>query len=193
MAFNSKYWDKKYIDNLTGWNIGYISTPLKEYFDQLKNKELHILIPGAGNAYEAEYLHENGFKNVYVLDWSKIAIENFIKRCPGFPPGKIYNEDFFKHKKSYDLIIEQTFFCSLHPSQRHDYAKKIYRLLNPGGRLAGLLFDDPLYDDHPPFGGSREEYIKYFEPYFELKVFETAYNSIEPRAGRELFINFVKH
>ena len=73
-----------------------------------------------------------------------------------------------------------------------DYSRKMFELLKPGGKLVGLLFNDALNTDKPPFGGNKEEYEKYFKPYFELKVFDTAYNSIKPRAGRELFINLVK-
>ena len=69
MDFDSKYWDDRYLENNLGWDIGYISTPLKEYFDQLKIKSINILIPGAGNAYEAEYLWEKGFSNVFIIDW----------------------------------------------------------------------------------------------------------------------------
>ncbi len=66
--FNKKYWEQKYINNQTGWDIGHISTPIKNYIDQLQNKELRILIPGAGNSYEAEYLWNQGFKNLFILD-----------------------------------------------------------------------------------------------------------------------------
>ena len=69
------FWTNRYQENRTGWDIGYPSTPLKEYFDQLDNKALKILIPGAGNAYEAEYLWQQGFKNVHVLDISEIPLK----------------------------------------------------------------------------------------------------------------------
>ena len=39
---------------------------------------------------------------------------------------------------------------------------------------------------------SKSEYKKYFEPYFNIKVFETAYNSINSRKGRELFMILIK-
>jgi thiopurine S-methyltransferase len=65
-------------------------------------------------------------------------------------------------------------------------------LLNPGGKLVGLLFNDKLNTDKPPFGGTEEEYLNYFEKYFKIKTFEPCYNSIKPRAGRELFINLEK-
>ena len=51
-----EYWINRYKEERTGWDIGYPSTPLKEYIDQLQDKNLRILIPGAGNGYEAEYL-----------------------------------------------------------------------------------------------------------------------------------------
>lgn len=192
MKFDKEYWNQKYINAKTGWDIGYVSTPLKEYIDQLNNKELKILIPGCGNAYEAEYLVSKGFKNVFLIDWSETALDNFKKRAHEIPDSHLFCEDFFKHEEKYDLIIEQTFFCSLDPAERANYAKKMHGLLNNKGKLAGLLFNDRLNDDVPPFGGSMEEYVKFFEPYFYFKVYETAYNSIKPREGREIFIILLK-
>lgn len=188
MAFDKEYWNKKYINDETRWDIGYPSTPIKTYIDQLTDKNIKILIPGCGNAYEAEYLLEKGFNNVFLIDWSEIALENFKKRKHIIPDSHLFCEDFFTHNDKYDLIIEQTFFCSLDPSLRSKYANKMYELLNENGKLVGLLFDDKLNDDIPPFGGSKEEYITYFLPYFKFKVFETAYNSIGPRADREIFM-----
>jgi len=69
ILFDKDYWNEKYLQGSAGWDIGYASTPLVEYFNQLLNKDLKILIPGCGNAYEAEYLVDNGFKNVFLIDW----------------------------------------------------------------------------------------------------------------------------
>lgn len=68
----------------------------------------------------------------------------------------------------------------------------MHQLLKPKGKLVGLLFNDVLNTDHPPFGGNKIEYLPYFEQLFKLNMFEPAYNSIKPRANRELFINFEK-
>ena len=187
-GFDKNYWNDRYAKGLTQWDIGEISTPLKTYFRQLTLKTAEILIPGAGNAYEAEYLWEKGFINVYVLEISELAITNFRRRVPEFPASQIVNTDFFEYTGSYDLIVEQTFFCAIPVAKRPDYAKKVHELLKPGGRLVGLLFDFPLTKDGPPFGGSKEEYIQYFEPYFNIITLERAYNSIAPRQGTELFI-----
>jgi len=192
MQFDKEYWNEQYLKGKTVWDIGYVSTPLKEYFDQLTNKEVRILIPGCGNAYEAEYLTRLGFKNVYLIDWSDTALSNFKKKVHHIPGSRLFCEDFFEHNGEYDLIAEQTFFSSILPAERTSYAKKVHELLSAGGKLMGLLFDDPMFNDHPPFGGNKTEYVKYFEPYFEFKVFQTAYNSIKPRRGRELFMLLVK-
>jgi thiopurine S-methyltransferase len=192
IELNKDYWNQLYLDKESPWDIGYISTPLKEYFDQLTNKDLRILIPGAGNSYEAEYLHNLGFKNVYVCDYAKEPLQNLQKRCPGFDPSHLLQQDFFKLKdRGFDLIVEQTFFCAIHPSLRRNYFLKMKELLKPGGHLVGVLFDDKLNDRNPPFGGNKEEYRDYFKDIFAVKVFESCYNSIKPRAGRELFINLV--
>ncbi|WP_111707538.1 class I SAM-dependent methyltransferase [Lutibacter citreus] len=192
--FDKAYWSKKYEHQKTGWDIGYISTPIKNYFDQLTNKDLKILIPGGGNSYEAEYLHENGFKNVRVIDIANQPLINLKKRFPDFPKKDLINDDFFNHTGKYDLIIEQTFFCALDPALRKQYINHMASLLNENGKLSGLLFDFKLTNEGPPFGGSILEYTQLFNSKFEIKILERCYNSIKPRQGRELFfINSKKH
>jgi methyl halide transferase len=181
------FWDEIYQSGKMGWDIGYPSTPIKEYFDQVENKKLNILIPGAGNAYEAEYIHRKGFTNITVLDFSSEAINSFKKRVPDFPKERLIQQDFFEHENQYDLIVEQTFFCALNPQLREQYVRKMYELLRYGGKLVGLLFDDEMNKDKPPYGGSRKEYRSLFKRYFTFVRFETAYNSIKPRQERELF------
>lgn len=192
MDLTAKFWNNKYKKNKIGWDLGTISPPLKAYFDQLTNKELIILIPGGGNCYEAEYLFKIGFKNVYVIDLSETAISNIKKRIPNFPKKQLILGDFFDIKLQVDLIIEQTFFCAIHPNLRSSYASKVHEILKDEGKLVGVLFDAKLNDDHPPFGGSKNEYINYFESFYSFKTFTECYNSYTNRQGMELFINLKK-
>jgi SAM-dependent methyltransferase len=187
---NPDFWNQRYANEETGWDLKSVSPPIQQYFDLQENKNLHILIPGAGNAWEAEHLFKSGFANVHVLDYAALAVENFKNRFPDFPAAQVHCEDFFQHKGQYDCIVEQTFFCALNPNLRKDYVMQMHRLLKPGGILVGLLFNDPLNEDKPPFGGNEKEYRKLFESYFILDTFQTAINSIAPRAGREFFIRF---
>ncbi|NNK83272.1 MAG: SAM-dependent methyltransferase [Flavobacteriaceae bacterium] len=190
--FDKSYWEKKYKTQSTGWDLGEISTPLKNYIDQLDNKDLNILIPGAGHAHEAEYLWKNGFKNITIVDIAKPPLTNFKKRVSSFPLKKLVELDFFKIEGEFDLIIEQTFFCALHPSLRRNYVFQTHSLLKPNGKLAGLLFNFPLTHEGPPFGGSKKEYEKLFKPYYNINILEEAHNSIKSRQNRELFFIFEK-
>lgn len=196
MKKEQAYWTQRYKEEQTGWDIGYASNPIKAYVDQLKDKSLKILIPGAGNGYEAEYLWQQGFTNVSILDISEVPLQRFKNRNPDFPVDQILQSDFFDHEGSYDLILEQTFFCSMLPTDknRSAYAHQMAQLLSSQGKLVGVWFDFPLVMDSEkrPFGGDKKLYIKYLSPYFKTICFERCYNSIAPRLGNELFGIFVK-
>ncbi len=185
---NARYWDERYLNDDFGWDLGSVSPPVKAYTDQLRDKSLRILIPGAGNAHEAEYLHAQGFTNVFVLDIATVVFDHIRERVPSFPGNHLIQEDFFAHRGQYDLILEQTFFCALDPALRKPYVSKMHTILKPGGKLAGVLFNAPMNADKPPFGGSIEEYERLFFPAFQKLVFEPCYNSTKRRAGLELFM-----
>ncbi len=192
ILLGENYWSERYKSGLTGWDIGYASWPLVQYLDQIENKSISVLIPGSGIAYEAHYAFRSGFKNVHVLDVSKEPLDGFQLMYPDFPKENLHHQNFFDHSNSYDLILEQTFFCALDPNLREEYIRKMLELLNPGGILAGVLFDRTFDSKGPPFGGSREEYLTIFTEKFEIKTFERCYNSIPERAGSELFIRLKK-
>lgn len=188
---NEEFWTQRYQSNTTGWDLGEVSPPLKSYFDQLENKDLKILIPGCGNAYEAEYLIEHEFSNVTVADLSSEPLANLAKRCPSFPSENLIQADFFDLEGEYDLIIEQTLFCAIDPSLRNKYAHKVSELLKPGGKLVGVMFNRD-FEGGPPFGGSIAEYANYFSPLFSSVEIYSCYNSIEPRSGSECFVMLKK-
>jgi len=188
MELNRAFWQTRYENAETGWDLGGPSTPLKAYLDQLTNKELRILIPGAGRAYEAEYAHRLGFTHVFVIDLTDTPYADLLARCPEFPKEHLLVGDLFAHEGQYDRILEQTFFCALDPTLRVKYVANMKELLKPDGKLVGVLFNDPLNTDRPPFGGSKEQYMPLFEAHFPEVTMEGCNNSIAPRAGRELWL-----
>lgn len=187
MILDANYWNERYLNQQTGWDIGFASTPLVAYAEQIQDKNIEILIPGCGNAYEAIFLAEKGFKHITVLDIAPKLVEVLQEKCKNYPQIRVLHQDFFLHQGFYDLILEQTFFCAISPTLRGDYAKKMHELLKESGKLVGLLFNRN-FDSSPPFGGNIEEYRDYFKPYFTEKVFEKCYNSIAPRADSEIFM-----
>lgn len=193
MNLSEEYWDERYKNNDIGWDLGQVSPPLKSYIDQLTDKSITILIPGGGNSYEAEYLFSQGFKNVYVIDVSETALHNIKSRVPNFPSNQLLHKNVFDLEMTFDLIIEQTFFCAIQPRLRNDYVIKMNELLSSQGKLVGLLFNAILNTDRPPFGGSKPEYLKRFNGFFNILLMEKAYNSHETRAEKELFIILKKN
>lgn len=188
---SKEFWDNLYVICDTGWDMGMVSPPIKEYIDTLKNKDISILIPGCGNSYEAEYLLQQGFTDVTVIDIAPTLVNNLIEKFKNNPNIKIVLGDFFEQEGKYDLILEQTFFCALPPVMRPIYAKKMHQLLVDDGRLVGLLFNKN-FEDCPPFGGNQKEYELLFSSDFTIIKMELCTNSIPKRVNNELFIVLIK-
>lgn len=189
---DKSYWEARWTTKQTGWDIGYASPAIISLVTTTVEKDECILIPGAGNAYEAETLWQEGYKHIYVVDISPTAIQNFLARCPDFPPDQAICTDFFQLDFTADHIIEQTFFCAFDPSYRQAYVEKCHELLSDGGHLKGLLFSREFDREGPPFGGSPADYEILFRPYFQPIVWEPCQDSIPPRQGSELLIDLKK-
>jgi len=185
---DQNYWNNRYHSGQTAWDVGAISTPLKDYIDQWKDKNSSILIPGCGNAYEAEYLLQQGYGNVTLVDIAPAAVETVSTKLKDFLGKQLHIicGDFFELQDKFDLIIEQTLFCALGPALRKAYANKMFDLLKDDGKLVGVLFNRH-FEGGPPFGGSKAEYEQLFTTSFAIIKMEDCRNSIAPRADSELF------
>ncbi|MBP6049393.1 MAG: methyltransferase [Chitinophagales bacterium] len=185
---DASFWDELWKNKITGWDLKKVSPPLKAYFDAMTCKNKSILIPGCGNAYEAAYLLEQGFKNITVIDISATLVQQLIEKHKTHI-GKeltVIAGDFFKHSGKYDFIIEQTFFCALDRNRREEYASKMQTLLKDNGKLAGLLFSRE-FEVSPPHGGNKEEYESVFSDKFTIEKMDICETSVTPRKGTELF------
>jgi len=192
LPLDQTYWNNQYQANATGWDLGQVSPPIKSYIDTIENKEAKILIPGCGNAYEAEYLIQQGFTNITVIDIAPSLVENLKQRFENNKNIRVVLGDFFEHHGTYDYIIEQTFFCALPPTMRQKYVWKMHQLLSDYGKLIGLLFNRE-FEISPPFGGNIKEYEPLFYKAFTFNSISLAGNSIPSRANSELFFEFQKN
>jgi SAM-dependent methyltransferase len=186
------YWDAQYKAKATGWDLGTVSPPIQALIDTIEDKNSAILIPGGGNSYEAEYLLQQGFTNITVIDIAPTLIEVLQQKFVNHPNVKIILGDFFEHQGQYDWIIEQTFFCALPPTMRPKYVWKMHQLLAPKGKIAGLLFNRE-FEEGPPFGGNKVEYINLFSGAFTILKIDVCTNSVAPRVDTELIIQFKKN
>lgn len=188
-----EFWEKRYQDNDTGWDAGTITPPLRELADSIADKNAAILIPGCGNAHEAAYLLEKGFTNITLIDIAEDACKRIEATLGDYLRKSVHVicGDFFEQEGLYDIILEQTFFCAINPTLRKSYAAHMFRLLKPGGMLAGVLFNRD-FEGGPPFGGHESEYRELFSRQFIIEKMEPCTNSIAPRAGAELLIQLRK-
>ncbi len=187
-TLDKDYWDNRHKKGDTPWEIGKISPPLKAYFDQITDKNINILIPGVGDAHEAEYLVAQGFSHISICDISPTAIAKVKNQLKEYPHLLYITNDFFKIDGKYDLIVEQTFFCALDPLLRNNYVNKIFDLMSKEGTLAGVFFASHFQHEGPPFGGDINEYKSLLSIKLHIHQIQMCYNSIPPRQGNELFI-----
>ncbi len=193
---DKNYWKNRWQTDSTPWDAGEATTPIREFVDYLVEKNtdrsLRILIPGAGSGHEAVYFYRHGFHNITVCDWAEEAIEKLKKQLPDLKESQLVVGDFFDLKSTFDLIIEQTFFCAIDPSLRPKYALKCFELLDTEGSINGVLFNQSFPFQGPPFGGTCEVYRPYFEPNFDILTMAECKNSIKPRIGTELWVHLKK-
>ncbi len=185
------FWEAHWQNRSTGWDIGYPAPAIVQYMSQYADKDAAILIAGCGNAHEAEWLLAHGFGRITLLDIAPKAVERLEEKFASAGGVRVLCEDFFEHRGQYDLMLEQTFFCAIPPERRPEYVAQAAALLRPGGRIVGLLFDRIFENPGPPFGGRKDAYRALFEPLFRIHTLDACYNSIPPRAGAEVFVNFV--
>ncbi len=189
---DQSFWNTRWENNQTGWDIGMASPAIITYMAQNVCKNAAILIPGCGNAHEAEWLLQNGFTNITLIDIAPKAVMQLKEKYKKNPEIKVVLGDFFEHQGQYDLMIEQTFFCAIEPKLRQKYTAQSASLLKENGQIIGVLFNTIFEKAGPPFGGNLTEYQQLFETNFMIKKMEDCYNSIKPRAKKEVFINLIK-
>jgi SAM-dependent methyltransferase len=189
---SKEFWEDKWVTQSTGWDIGYPSPAIVSFMESYPNKSAKILIPGCGNAYEAEWLLNNGFTDITLIDISPTLVDKLRDKYDENKHITIVCDDFFHLTQKFDLIIEQTFFCALNPLLRKEYVDKMHEILNEKGLLIGLLFSKEFEKEGPPYGGIQSEYHALFESKFQILKMEDCRNSILPRKDTELFIELEK-
>lgn len=183
------YWDQRWQQEQTGWDLGQPAPALLRFFDDYNiDRDTRILIPGCGNAWEAAALLERGFTNITLCDISPALCRQLEQRFSQSSNIHILCADFFDLTGPFDLVIEQTFFCALPPDLRTAYVKQMATIIRPGGLLAGLWFAVEFPFDGPPFGGNPNDYLRILENAFIIREAGLCNYSVKPRQGNEWFI-----
>ena len=178
----ASFWDNHYSSNHTPWQIETPQQALTQYIESISSSK-KILVPGCGTCPELKYLSETRH-DITGLDISALAVQ---KAGEEIKEANLLVGDFFEHpfeNNSFDIIYERTFFCALHPTQRHHYAQRMKDLLKPGGKLVGYFFIHQK-ETGPPFGITEQDFIEIIKPYFTIEEKVLARDSIEFFQGKE--------
>lgn len=158
-----------------------------------------VVVPGAGSGYDVLTLASKG-RSVIGVDLAPSAVQRFSQlRARAEVQGDVefLTADFLRlsdaprHRASYDLAWDYTFFCALPPRVRGAWAETMRRLLRPNGVLITLMY--PLVESSdvdrtqgPPFPLTRAIYRDHLEPVgFELEREMPVVESHPGREGRE--------
>jgi methyl halide transferase len=188
---NASFWDEKYKSNQANWDL----KSANPVFAELLNKSEfitpgEILIAGCGKGYDAIAAAKKGY-NVTAIDFSTEAI-TLAQRAAEKENVDIefLTKDIFELDEAFinrfDYVYEYVTYCAISPLRRQEFARKISRLIKPGGKLIAILFPLDKREGGPPFSVDIMEFYKNFSRFLRLEYSSKKINSIKPRKGREI-------
>lgn len=186
---NSQYWEHRYQEGTTRWDLGKASPPLVSLLNSPKApKPGSVAVLGCGRGYDAMLFSEYGFDAIG-FDFAPLAIAEATtlaqvnQNSAQFVQRDIFNlaNEFSGY---FDYVIEHTCFCAIDPEKRPDYVKLVRQILQPEGELIGIFFTHSR-SGGPPFGITTEAIKQYFETDFEILSLVPVTNSVPERQGEE--------
>ncbi len=188
-GYKREDWQGYYDEDDLRWDIGEVSPPLKRLWEDGTLQSGRMIIPGCGQGHEVMFFAEQGFDvtGVDYTDGGVTLLRNNLKQA-GLE-ARVIQSDFFEldtsHNGYYDLMLEQTFFCAIHPRDRSRYVETALRILKPGAILAGLFYNTGE-EDGPPYDTTEDDIRQHFSSAFEILRLEKCDHSIERRQDKEL-------
>ena len=182
-------WQNHYDNDDLKWDLGQVAPPFIRLWEENKLPRGKTLIPGCGQGHEVIFLADKGFK-VTGLDYAPGAVELLSRSLKEKKlQADVLSQDFFKldenHNAQYDLILEQAFFCAIHPSMRSAYVETATRILKKGGLLAALFYETGE-EGGPPFNTTPSDILDHFSDAFHIETLEKTPHSVEKRKDKEL-------
>ncbi|MDA0691598.1 MAG: methyltransferase domain-containing protein [Nitrospinae bacterium] len=182
-------WQKHYAEDDLRWDLGQVAPPFVRLWEEGKLGQGRVIIPGCGRGHEVLFLAGNGFQ-VTGLDYAPGAVELLSRSLQEKGvQADILHQDFFElgdnHISRYDLMLEQAFFCAIHPSRRSAYVETAARIIKKGGLLAGLFYETNEKGG-PPFNTTPADILEHFSDEFDIETLERTPHSVEKRKDKEL-------
>lgn len=186
-------WESCYRNGDTPWDKGAAAPPLADLLDRWGAaifKGGPVLVPGCGLGHDVRWLAENGVPALGVdLAASAVDQARALTRCE---TARFEQGDFLDPAwcdgRSFPALWEHTCFCAIDPALRGAYARAAAALLEPGGHLSGVFYQNPASpgaDGGPPFGVTVAELDALFAPWFESVWGVVPARAYPGREGRE--------
>ena len=181
-------WQKHYDEDDLAWDLGEVAHPFVRLWKDKVLRPGTLIVPGCGQGHEVIYFAERGF-HVTGVDYSPGAVKLLgdslnLKNLN----AQVLRRDFFEleaaHDQAYDALLEQTFFCAIHPDQRSAYVETVSRILKTGGMLFGLFYET-REEGGPPFNTTEADIQNHFAAAFDIERLEKCSFSSEKRKDKE--------
>ncbi len=189
-------WSARYDTASVPWDMGACSPPLCWLDQQGRLPYGRVLVPGCGAGHEVAYLARRGY-DVVGLDFAASAAEAARRRVAEYPSARVEAFDVldprtYRLLRQFDWVFDQTFFCSLPPARRGEYATAMRCALHTGGELIALSFRT-VFDDRPPFDITPEAFTALLTGAgFELRESRLLDLESHPaRRGRETLVRAI--
>lgn len=183
-------WEAHYQRGETPWDKGAPCPGLMDWLGQ-NGISGRVLVPGCGFGHDVRAIAAAGAEDVVGLDLAISAIGG-AEQFPVAGAERYALGDLFAlpgvFRGQFDWVWEHTCFCAIDPERRADYVEAVAGALRPGGHLLAIFFLDPGHaspEEGPPFGVSRTELDRLFEPRFELVEEWAPARAYAGREGRE--------
>ena len=176
-ADQKEFWEHRYQQNETHWNIGKEHPLLPKLVSVLERltpalKGGTVLVPGAGHGHCAAFWANSGYPTT-AADFAPSAIKEAKKLYGKAPNLRIQQQDIFQpQNQTYAIIYDRAMLCALPPQRRQDYCNAISSLIRSGGVFALISFLDIRREGGPPWQINVMELHRLLAPNFSLMYAE---------------------
>ncbi len=187
-GYSKDQWQSHYESGELPWDLGEVSPAFVHLLGKYNYPPGKLIIPGCGQGHEVLFFVGKGFE-VTAVDIAPGAITLLKDSLQNRElKAELINQDFFKlekyHEGTYDYLLEQTFFCAIHPQQRSLYVETAHRILKPKGKIFALFYETGEAGG-PPFNTTELDIHEFFAPHFKILILKKNKNSIERRKEKE--------
>ncbi|PSB18067.1 SAM-dependent methyltransferase [filamentous cyanobacterium CCP1] len=193
MPLTSEFWEERYQDGTTRWDLGQPAPPFVTLLNAPNApKPGRVAVLGSGRGHDALLFADRGF-DVVGFDFAPSAVQEATVAARSRQlSAQFLQRDIFELENefaaSFDYVLEHTCYCAIDPSLRSDYVQVVQKILRPGGELIGLFWAHSR-PEGPPFGTTLEEIKQRFTAFEPVLIMQPE-NSVDSRKDEEYLVRF---